>query len=87
MAVYRALMLCPRFFTAKIIVYSTVVWYALSDGAFSVDRIFVLVAAYNSVRASIQLFIPLAITCLSEAQTTLSRIKVVSFRAYAGVTC
>ena len=77
----RGLSTLPLFFSAKVMVYVTVVWRTLranddDGGAFSVEAVFVLIAVFSAVRGSLQLFIPLAITCLAEVQVTLGRIKV-----------
>ena len=83
----RGLSTLPLFFSAKVMVYVTVVWCTLrrandadggdgGGGAFSVEAVFVLIAVFSAVRGSLQLFIPLAITCLAEVQVTLGRIKV-----------
>ena len=60
----------------KVIVLSTVVWYSLAGGGVTPRLVFVMLAAYNSVGSSLQLFFPLAVTYFSETQTTLRRIKV-----------
>ena len=72
----RAAILAPFFASAKVIVYATFLWYIVVHDVITPEKVFVTVAMYNSVRVLLHLFVPFAISFVSEAITTLSRIQV-----------
>ena len=72
----HACILAPFFASFKLCIFVTFVFYILHYGRISAEQVFVSVAIYMSIRLVLHLYIPLAITHLSESKTTLKRIKV-----------
>lgn len=74
----RGLIVGPFFVSAKLISLAVFVAYSLSGGVMSTDTVFVTLALYQAVRLATTLFVPFAITFISETKVTTKRLEVSS---------
>ena len=73
--------------SAKLISLAVFVAYSLSGGVMSTDTVFVTLALYQAVRLATTLFVPFAITFISETKVTTKRLEVSSVLHGVIVSC
>ena len=83
----RAAILAPFFSSSKVMVFAFIVTYVSSEGDFTAEMAFMVLAMYNSCRLTLNLFVPFAIQFMAESKITLERVKVSGKFPLRGFCC
>ncbi len=83
----RGLLFLPGFVSPKLVAYTSFVAFARLYGSLDIESCFVVLSLASVPRGPLTVYIPYAISAMSEVTVTLSRIQVpITFRHRCGHT-